>query len=74
MARQGDYTSPRPMDTKDISKQWDKRTLDRHMRKGTVSRKDLEKYLKALPDSSEKGISMEEVDEDDDEDDDDDEA
>jgi len=63
------------MDTKDNSKQWDKRTLERHLRKGTVSRKDIDKHLKSLPDSAEKGVSMDApLHGADDDDDDDDEA
>ncbi len=61
------------MDAKDNAKQWDKRTLERHLRKGTVNRKDLEKHLKALPDSTDKGVAMGDGDDDDDEDDDTDE-
>lgn len=37
---------------------WDVRTLERHVRKGHVARKDVEKYLKSLPDSADKAASV----------------
>jgi len=34
---------------------WDVRTLDRRVRKGQLSRKEVDKHLKALPDVETKG-------------------
>jgi len=34
---------------------YDERIVERHIKDGTVSKKDYEKYLKSLPDSEEKG-------------------
>ena len=34
---------------------WDTRTLDRRVRKGQLSKKDIEKHLKSLPDVADKG-------------------
>jgi hypothetical protein len=34
---------------------WDVRTLDRRVRKGQITRKDVDKHLKALPDVTDKG-------------------
>jgi hypothetical protein len=34
---------------------WDTRTLERRMRKGQLSKKDIEKHLKTLPDVADKG-------------------
>ncbi len=36
--------------TRDESKLYDVRILERNLRRGTLSRKDYEKYLKGLPD------------------------
>ena len=36
--------------TRDDSKMYDVRTLERNLRKGLINKKDYEKYLKALPD------------------------
>lgn len=36
--------------TRDQSKLYDVRTLERNLRKGLLSKKDYDKYLKALPD------------------------
>jgi len=33
---------------------FDRRTVDRNMKRGLVNRKDYEKFLKSLPDSAEK--------------------
>lgn len=33
---------------------WDIRTLERRIRQGQVSRKDVEKHLKSLPDAADK--------------------
>ena len=38
------------MSTRDDLKLYDVRTLERNMRKGLITKKDYEKYLKALPD------------------------
>jgi hypothetical protein len=35
---------------------YDKRTVERNIKKGLVSRKDYEKYLKSLDDAAEKGV------------------
>jgi hypothetical protein len=35
---------------------YDKRTVERNIKKGLVSRKDYEKYLKSLEDAGEKGV------------------
>jgi hypothetical protein len=40
---------------KEESRFWDVRTLDRRVRKGQVTRKDVEKHLKSLPDVESKG-------------------
>ncbi|MSP62100.1 MAG: hypothetical protein EXR72_17550 [Myxococcales bacterium] len=40
------------MTTRDESKLYDVRTLERRMRRGVINKKDFEKYLKALPDCS----------------------
>ena len=34
---------------------YDERIVERHIKDGTVSKKDYEKHLKSLPDSEEKG-------------------
>jgi hypothetical protein len=54
---------------KDHAKIWDRRTLERNVRKGVMTRKDVEKYLKSLPDAAEKVAEVEIDDEDEDEDD-----
>ena len=36
--------------TRDPSKNFDVRTLERNLRKGIISKKDYEKHIKALPD------------------------
>ena len=47
---------------------WDVRTLERRLRKGQISRKDIEKHLKSLPDVAEKKapIDLDAADDDDD--------
>ncbi len=55
---------------KDHAKIWDRRTLERNVRKGVMTRKDVEKYLKSLPDSASK-VAEDEPDEDDEDDEDD---
>ena len=45
---------------------WDSRTIERRIRKGLVSRKDVEKHLKTLDDSKDR-IAPPEADEDDEE-------
>jgi hypothetical protein len=42
------------MTTRDESKLYDVRTLERRLRRGIISKKDYEKYLKSLPDASDK--------------------
>jgi hypothetical protein len=62
--------------TRDDPRFWDVRTLERRLRKGLISKKDYDKYLKAIPDAAEKQapIDLSSVDdEEDDYDDDDDE-
>jgi hypothetical protein len=49
-------------------KTYDVRTLERRLRRGLISKKDYEKYLKGLPDTTAKAAAP-----DDDDDDDDDE-
>ena len=53
---------------------YDRRTIERNIKKGLITRKDYEKFLKALDDAKEKGVIGEEepdlVDEIDDDDDD----
>ena len=34
---------------------YDERIVERHIKEGTLSKKEYEKYLKSLPDSEEKG-------------------
>ena len=50
---------------------YDKRTVDRSIKKGLLTRKDYEKHLKALDDVADKGVfgGPQEVDDDDDADD-----
>ena len=45
---------------------WDTRTLERRMRKGQVGKKDLEKYVKSLPDVADKAAPIDSDDDDDD--------
>jgi hypothetical protein len=40
--------------TKEDPRFWDVRTLERRIRKGQITRKDIEKYTKTLPDSTDK--------------------
>jgi hypothetical protein len=40
--------------TRDDPRFWDVRLLERRLRKGQISKKDYEKYLKSLPDAAEK--------------------
>ena len=55
-----------------LTRLYDKRTVDRSIKKGLLSRKDYEKYLKALDDVAEKGVyGASAADEDDDDDQDD---
>jgi len=49
---------------------YDVRTIERTIRKGLVTRKDYEKYLKALPDVAEKAAPADTLDLADDDDDD----
>ena len=39
-----------------IERLYDKRTVERNIKKGLVSRKDYDKFLKALDDVAEKGV------------------
>ncbi len=39
-----------------LSRLFDKRTVERNIKKGLVSRKDYEKYLKSLDDAAGKGV------------------
>jgi hypothetical protein len=47
---------------------YDRRTIERNIKKGLITRKDYEKFLKALDDAKDKGVQGEEL-LDDDEDD-----
>jgi hypothetical protein len=40
------------MTTRDDSKLYDVRTLERRLRRGIINKKDYEKYLKSLPDAA----------------------
>jgi hypothetical protein len=40
---------------------WDVRTLDRRIRKGHITRKDVDKHVKSLPDVSDKIAPAEET-------------
>ena len=40
---------------------FDRRVVERNIKKGLITRKDLEKYLKSLPDAAEKAATPEEV-------------
>jgi hypothetical protein len=51
---------------------YDRRTIERNIKKGLITRKDYEKFLKALDDAKEKGVIGEEEPDLTDEDDDDD--
>ncbi len=44
--------------TRDDPRFWDVRTLERRLRKGLISKKDYDKYLKALPDVENKKGSV----------------
>jgi hypothetical protein len=56
--------------TREDPRFWDVRTIERRIRKGQLTRKDVEKHTKGLPDVAEKGATVELSDEDfDDEDD-----
>ena len=44
------------MTTRDEGRQFDVRTLDRNLRKGTVTRKDYERWVKNLPDVTDKSV------------------
>ena len=50
---------------------YDRRTIERNIKKGLISRKDYEKFLKSLDDAKDKGVMGGEVPEVDDDDDDD---
>ena len=39
---------------------WDRRTLDRRVRRGLASHKDIEKFVKSLPDVADKAAPPEE--------------
>jgi hypothetical protein len=40
---------------------YDRRTIERNIKKGLITRKDYEKFLKALEDAKEKGTQGEEI-------------
>jgi hypothetical protein len=42
------------MSTKEDARDWDVRLVDRRLRRGQLSRKDLDKHQKALPDVTDK--------------------
>jgi hypothetical protein len=48
---------------------YDKRTVERNIKKGLLTRKDYEKYLKTLDDIADKGVYGSPADDDDDDDD-----
>jgi hypothetical protein len=58
--------------TRDDPRFWDVRTLQRRLRRGQVSKKDYEKFLKSLPDVADKVAPTADFVDDDDDDDDDD--
>ncbi len=47
------------MTTREESKLYDVRTLERRIRRGLINKKDYEKYLKALPDATDKAAPPE---------------
>jgi len=52
-----------------VARLYDKRTVERNIKKGLISRKDYEKYLKTLEDVAEKGaFGAADIDDDDDDD------
>ena len=51
---------------------YDRRTIERNIKKGLITRKEYEKFLKALDDAKDKGVIGEDVTDDDDDDLDDD--
>jgi hypothetical protein len=53
---------------------YDRRTIERNIKKGLISRKDYDKFLKSLDDAKDKGVMGGEVPEVDDDDDDDDDV
>jgi hypothetical protein len=53
---------------------YDRRTIERNIKKGLITRKDYEKFLKALEDAKEKGVIGEDEPDDLDDDEDEDEA
>jgi hypothetical protein len=56
--------------TRDDPRFWDVRTLERRLRKGQISKKDIEKHVKSLPDVEDKKAAISATDSlDDDEDD-----
>jgi len=55
--------------TREDPRFWDVRTLNRRVRKGQVSRKDVDKHLKSLPDVADKAETVAMSDHDDDDDD-----
>lgn len=63
-AAQREATSWDPMskETANDSRQWDVRYLERNLKRGVVSRKDYDKYLKSLPDAKDKAIRMADAD------------
>jgi hypothetical protein len=56
--------------TRDDPRFWDVRTLHRRLRRGQLSKKEYEKFLKSLPDVSDK-VAPADLDSDDDDDEDD---
>ena len=56
--------------TRDDPRFWDVRTLERRLRKGLITKKDYDKYLKTIPDASEKQAPIDLSAVDDEEDDD----
>ena len=45
--------------TRDDPRFWDVRTLERRLRKGQITKKDYEKYLKSIDDAAEKQAPVE---------------
>jgi hypothetical protein len=59
--------------TKDDPRYWDVRTLERRLRKGQITKKDIAKHANSLPDSADKAApaDVDAADDDDDDDEDD---
>ena len=58
----------RDQDAARTARLFDRRTVERNIKKGLISRKDYEKHLKSLEDTAEKGVYGGSADDDDDDD------